>query len=564
VRALFLLEDEPVETLDRDGLDLRAFASIVSGAAVGTRGPFTIGVFGGWGTGKTSVLRLAKTEIDGSTSKNVVTVWFNAWQYEHDQHPIVPLVASIVDQLQARLIASKSGTERVSEIVQRGWSKLTNVLRAVIYGIEAKAKVAVPGLGDVEVGLAAKEMIDRYEDVSRAADPLVERTLYYNAFEVLRRSAPNPPEGRVDENVGKIVVFIDDLDRCLPEKAVRLLESIKLVLTQKGFIFVFALDRPVVERYIDVALRRSLDDAEFVPRGAKYLDKIFQLPLELPSHSARFAKYVSATMRRDIFTSGAENKSLAKVVEPLVKTIGAAIDYNPRSFVRLVNNLLVDLRLLPPDHEKDTEKQVALFAVTRLLRYGLTVDQFDYLVGPDAADLRKALEGGRDEGKRHLDKSPTRRTDKSKTRQQRLLIQLRATFDERPQLLELLVSEAGKRWLEDNDGRNRVIHFIRETRKEPADAGRAGGGGADVTQRLRGLVKNDKLSAKANNDVLGGDPAVGIIKQLTVTYSVAGKIHVITVREGETLEIPQPGDGAGALEITSAMYAAPDWITKTI
>src|SRR5262249_39731963 len=155
-------------------------------------------------------------------------------------------------------------------------------------------------------------------------------TLYYKAFDALKIVAPDPKEGTADKDVAKIVVFIDDLDRCMPEKAVRLLESIKLVLTQKGFIYAIALDRPVIERFIDVAFRKALDDPKLTARGARYLDKIIQLPLELPSHADRFADYVRATMDRGVFQANNDNRQLAQAIEPLMQVIGPAIEFNPR------------------------------------------------------------------------------------------------------------------------------------------------------------------------------------------------------------------------------------------
>lgn len=54
-----LLTDEPVLELADDRLSLDPYANTIAAVALGTEGPFTIGVFGDWGHGKTSLLRLA-------------------------------------------------------------------------------------------------------------------------------------------------------------------------------------------------------------------------------------------------------------------------------------------------------------------------------------------------------------------------------------------------------------------------------------------------------------------------------------------------------------------------
>ena len=63
---LHLLSDDPIRDHDQDGLDLERWAEVVAGAALGTEGPLSIGVFGRWGVGKTSVLHLARGLIDRS------------------------------------------------------------------------------------------------------------------------------------------------------------------------------------------------------------------------------------------------------------------------------------------------------------------------------------------------------------------------------------------------------------------------------------------------------------------------------------------------------------------
>jgi len=99
---LQLLSDEPIDSLSEDGLSLEHWAKVVAGVALKTEGPFTIGIFGGWGTGKTSILQLAKNIIDNVKQQGdigVATVTFNAWQYEQEEIPLLPLIASIVQEL---------------------------------------------------------------------------------------------------------------------------------------------------------------------------------------------------------------------------------------------------------------------------------------------------------------------------------------------------------------------------------------------------------------------------------------------------------------------------------
>ena len=87
---------------------------------------------------------------------------------------------------------------------------------------------------------------------------------------------------------GKLVVFVDDLDRCVPEKAIGVLEAIKLFLDVPGCVFVLGLDRAVIARGIELKYRElgwveeSEERKRFIIEGTRYLEKIIQLPFQIP------------------------------------------------------------------------------------------------------------------------------------------------------------------------------------------------------------------------------------------------------------------------------------------
>ncbi|MFT3685563.1 MAG: P-loop NTPase fold protein [Phycisphaerales bacterium] len=395
LKPLRLLEDEPVPHHDRDELQLLPFANIVAGAAVGTDGPFTIGVFADWGQGKTSVLRQARSLIEHSPEhSDIVTVWFNAWQFEREEHPIVPLLASIVAAVDAARAHAERDASLAKKIGQRGkegWAKLSRALRAMAYGFSAKTTVKVPGFADVEAEFVAKEMIERFEKLSagdgaKGSDPLLMRSLYFDAFELLQNVVqPAESEGEESPWRPRIVVFVDDLDRCMPDKALALLEGVKLALAQRGFIFVLAVAKRVLESYLK---KRYRDDygMESYADGASYLDKMVQLPLPIPPHKERFADYVTKLITAQL---GRLDQEAAVMMQPIAPLLAIGSDDTPRSLVRLVNNLLVDVRLrsltAPANDPLKQADFVGLCAVARSLQLHLSTDAYATLV--DDQDL---------------------------------------------------------------------------------------------------------------------------------------------------------------------------------
>ena len=95
-------------------------------------------------------------------------------------------------------------------------------------------------------------------------------------------------EQHVTNNGGRLVVFVDDLDRCLPEKAIEVLEAIKLFVDAPGCVFVLGLDQDVIARGIEMKYKElgEKKDGEgkgqFTIEGMRYLEKIIQLPFQIP------------------------------------------------------------------------------------------------------------------------------------------------------------------------------------------------------------------------------------------------------------------------------------------
>src|SRR5262249_48782504 len=156
----------------------------------------------------------------------------------------------------------------------------------VAYGFSSSSKLKVPGVAEIEASFVAKDMIDRAEQLM--PDPLLARSLYYEAFESLA-SLKLPSDSR-------IVVFIDDLHRCFPNLAIKLLETIKLVLAQPGFIFVIGVARSVIEGYLQHRYEKKYGIKGF--QGHSYLDKIVQLPFHIPPHGGRIEEFSGKLLQR--------------------------------------------------------------------------------------------------------------------------------------------------------------------------------------------------------------------------------------------------------------------------
>ncbi len=155
------------------------------------------------------------------------------------------------------------------------------------------------------------------------------------------------------------VIFIDDLDRCLPEKAVQTLELIKTVFNVESFAFVLALDDEVIERGIGHRYKEyKLQDKkpEMPITGFEYLEKIVHLPFRLPgltreqaqrfivdyeartAQAGEFLWFSQVTFRKtkDESTSYVGDRFENKPLDLLWLVIASFDAYAPRKLIRIV------------------------------------------------------------------------------------------------------------------------------------------------------------------------------------------------------------------------------------
>lgn len=459
--GIHLLSDNPIEATDpsRDGLDFHIYADVLARAALGTPGPFTIGVFGDWGTGKTSLMQMVKGKLDGMhTDPKVVTVWFNAWRFEQEQHPIVPLIATIIRSIEDKAAVLK-------KLGNKGRPLIT-ALRAVAYGMSGSAKIGVPGVVEVEAAFVAKDMVERAEKLTH--DPLLDRSIYYEVFERLA-------EINVADKL-KLVILIDDLDRCFPDMAIKLLESIKLVLAQPGFIFILGVSRPVIEGYLRHRYEKEYGLVGF--EGRSYLDKMVQLPFPIPPHRDRMRAFSERLLKTLELADADELKQILPIV-------GVACGSNPRATVRFVNNLLIDKAINQSMAAAGGVAPVPIgfFAVTRSLEQRWP-EMYSRLAASDPLCSRLGRLGHETLEEQARIEASLPGTDTCAPEDlEKVLKRVAADSDEDDQgtreavdvlagqldLQELLFSRQGRDWLANADLRKAAIQFLQTKRRETVE-----------------------------------------------------------------------------------------------
>jgi hypothetical protein len=329
---------------------------------------FAIGIFGSWGSGKTTLMRAILKRIEERA--DVIPVWFNAWRYEREEHLIIPLL----DVVREALVEWAEERERKADAQQkvigrarRAASAMGAAARAIATGISFSARL--PG-GFAEARLELDKVLTSTADGDGADDPA---SLYHASFVTMAKAVNEfvTAGGRQrPDSAGprrRIVVFIDDLDRCLPLNALTVLESMKLFFDLEGFVFVAGLDQQVIERAIELryadprerpaeasangtstdrAAGQTSSSPAPVISGRDYIKKIFQVPFGLPPvDRSELKDLVSRLVEARGLYAAQKNELTGRILDHL-NFFSDETGVNPREIKRLVNAYTLQAKLM--------------------------------------------------------------------------------------------------------------------------------------------------------------------------------------------------------------------------
>lgn len=316
-----LLSDEPLSGSKQDSLGFGKYAQILTNLTRATPGPFTFGIHGAWGTGKTSLLRKIEDNLNTEASGDkILTVWFNAWQFEADERPLIAMVLTIINAIDDKVSTFESKQQKAVRSLEKTRDALAAIGSGFLAGLTVKSAIKVPLLYDTEITLSGKDVTDVIKEKLKSEQVNSLRQLeqlsdYYRSFKALSAACDD-----LVKNGYKLVIFIDDLDRCMPERSFTLLQDVKLVLNQPGFIYFMALDLKNIRTYI----QKNYDDSEF------YLDKLMQVPFHIPSPGDRQEKLIDSLLD----DMRPESRG---ILGELLKLMSD----NPRAIKRLINTVLL-------------------------------------------------------------------------------------------------------------------------------------------------------------------------------------------------------------------------------
>jgi predicted KAP-like P-loop ATPase len=279
--------------------------------------PISVGISGGWGAGKTSLVRMIEARLKAAAKPDentYVVVTFNPWLYQDFEGARSALLQLVGDEVLRLAARNQSLAKKAKRILQR-----INLLRVVQLGGEAAATLytGIPigsigqavlkvgeflGVGEQDENADSEEKKDKGDKKDDSFIKPAEPISLPNEIQAFRDAL----EELLEELKVTLVVFVDDLDRCLPRTAISTLESIRLLLFLKRSAFVIAADNDFIRGAVQVHFEGAGISSEV---ATNYFDKLIQVPLHVPRLGVNEAKaYLALLLMERAYKEGRFDK----------------------------------------------------------------------------------------------------------------------------------------------------------------------------------------------------------------------------------------------------------------
>lgn len=261
--------------------------------------PITIGVFGDWGSGKSSILQIVKNEFDKDDDKDSLCIYFNGWTFEGYDDAKAALLNSILKELEDNKKIPDAIKETIKEKAKKLWKSIDWMRGA---GMVMK-NVALPAVTAYFTGglSLVPFAIQKLAEWGNNPEIIIKKLQSDEGKEIFKSFIKEGKENdknitnavaefRKDfselldaTNFKRLVVIIDDLDRCSPERIIENLEAIKLFLNVPKTAFVIGADPRIVKYAIEYKYKNNKEIEDDNNRIIiDYLEKLIQLPYSLP------------------------------------------------------------------------------------------------------------------------------------------------------------------------------------------------------------------------------------------------------------------------------------------
>ena len=345
--------------------------------------------------------------------QRILTIWFDAWKYENEEFSaLVPLVRTIILHLEEYVTKFDQNVQRIA---------ITNLLkkvplvRTIILHLEEYVTKFDQNVQRIAINNLLKNFKKMGESIIRNSSPTFgfekfgatvsvetdinkvlhdyksegsfirgenEIRFYKHISERIEdelkkiRESDEIKKGKKEENVEleeirkfKLVIFIDDLDRCTPDRALEILESIKTFFDIEGIVYVIGMDPATIDPIIHTKYGENSKI-----NGLDYLQKIVQLPSQIPLWNDNDLKKTVEEMAVETgLPKDITNKLLEKEIIDLI--INSA-KLNPRNIKRFINSLVLSYDIHHENLEDIKDQDLKNYIIEKYLKSMICIQTF--------------------------------------------------------------------------------------------------------------------------------------------------------------------------------------------
>ncbi|MCU0287883.1 MAG: P-loop NTPase fold protein [Acidobacteria bacterium] len=294
--------------------------------------PMVFGIFGEWGTGKTTLMKTIEglfknPSFTNKYNKNVYTIWFNPWEYPSEESMVKALLHTMISNKEwfPRLTGKKK--QLISNIICNLLKALTTTVQ---FAPDPEKLLKICSESQIEEALLPSS--------------------YFSLRETFKRFISELTKKDNGEGSDLMVFFIDDLDRCLPDKIVSILENIRLVFGLNNCVFFIGADRQIVADGIKYVYKNNTGFD-----GERYLEKIIHVPFFIPQNNNNKLK--------EYF----ENLDLEKEYNETLFEILKEVEANPRKIKRIINSIILSWTTFTSMDCRESETKPTDLQIIKLL-----------------------------------------------------------------------------------------------------------------------------------------------------------------------------------------------------
>lgn len=299
--------------------------------------PMTIAIQGGWGTGKTTIINLIAQKLQQgptprSTRKHdpeLFTMVIDTWSLSHLAND-EDIPGAFAETVMENLSANDAPFKKTLRVLKPSLRQFTSSAIAA----------ALPSM-------VGKQLEEAMNAAFTSLDSIGQQT---DITELFQKAVKE----KVGDKEGRVVIFVDNLDRLPPQRAVQIMETLNLFFESKQCVFVLAIDFDVVAAGTRAIYGRKMSSA----KAKLFFDKIIQVPFSIPSTHERTRDYIERiTPKLNIKAERPEDWS---------NTARVCLNSNPRAIKRVFNSMSL-LNIMSREETKNEHTPLQNFFLFTIL-----------------------------------------------------------------------------------------------------------------------------------------------------------------------------------------------------